>query len=59
MSRSIVHNWIKTACGRAKYEELASRSGLPARLRLIIFIFLAAIRDLNLPNPDQLKESDS
>ena len=43
------HNWIKTECGRAKYAELAGRSGAGARLRLAWFVLIAAIRDWPLP----------
>jgi hypothetical protein len=39
------YRWIKTACGRAKYSELAGRSGTAARLRLAWFVLIAAIRD--------------
>ncbi len=59
MSEPKIFSWIKSTCGRAKYEELASRAGLTARLRLSWFVFFAALRDLNLPNPDQLSKSDS
>lgn len=43
--------WIKTDCGRAKYAELASRPGAPARLRLAWFVLIAALRDWRLPDP--------
>jgi len=43
------HRWIKTECGRAKYAELAGRSGASARLRLAWFVVIAAIRDWRLP----------
>jgi len=49
----IVFRWIKTECGRSKYLELASRKGIPARLRLSWFVLIAAIRDLRLTQ-DQL-----
>jgi len=41
--------WIKTDCGRAKYQELAARSGALARLRLAWFVAIAALRDWPLP----------
>jgi hypothetical protein len=47
-----LHRWIKTACGRAKYAELAQRPGPLARLRLLWFVLIAALRDWPLPNPD-------
>jgi len=43
--------WIRTPCGRAKYLVLASRPGLPARLRLGWFVLIAALRDLGQPLP--------
>ncbi|NDC34092.1 MAG: hypothetical protein EBZ51_01570 [Synechococcaceae bacterium WB9_2_112] len=45
--------WIKTDCGRARYTELAGRTGLAASLRLGWFVMVAALRDWPLPNPDQ------
>lgn len=48
-----IHRWIKTECGRAKYNELAGRHGALARLRLAWFVAIAALRDWPLPNPDQ------
>ncbi|MBE9154324.1 MULTISPECIES: hypothetical protein [unclassified Cyanobium] len=41
--------WIKTDCGRARYAELASRSGPLAWVRLGWFVLIAAIRDWRLP----------
>ena len=49
-----MHRWIKTACGRAKYAELAARPGVLARLRLAWFVAIAALRDWRLNSPDQL-----
>jgi hypothetical protein len=43
------YRWIKTECGRAKYEQLAARAGLLARLRLAWFVLIAALRDWQLP----------
>lgn len=43
--------WIRTPCGRAKYQQLAARTGLPARLRLGWFVLIAALRDLGQPVP--------
>lgn len=40
---------IRSDCGRAKYQELAARPGLLARLRLAWFVLIAVIRDRNLP----------
>jgi hypothetical protein len=44
--------WIRTDCGRAKYQELAARPGWLARLRLAWFVLIAALRDLRLPRPE-------
>ena len=57
MQQSAIHRWIKTECGRAKYAELSARTGLPARLRLLWFVLIAALRDW--PLPDQPESSDS
>jgi len=46
----VVHRWIKTDCGRAKYAELVARPGLLARLRLGWFVAIAALRDWPLPD---------
>jgi hypothetical protein len=51
MADPVVFRWIKTDCGRAKFAELASRSGVLARLRLGWFVLIAAIRDWRLPRP--------
>ncbi|MDP4707270.1 MAG: hypothetical protein NWR94_03555 [Cyanobium sp. MAG_237] len=42
------YRWIKTECGRAKYDQLAAHQGFLARLRLAWFVLIAAIRDLQL-----------
>jgi len=55
----VLHRWIKTDCGRAKLAELQRRAGFPARLRLIWFVVIAALRDWPLPNPDQSDDSTS
>ena len=52
MGRPAAYRWIKTDCGRASYTELASRSGVLARLRLAWFVLIAALRDWPLPDPD-------
>ena len=44
---------IKTACGQAKYQELAAHSGWLARLRLAWFVAIAALRDWRLPNDNE------
>ncbi len=59
MTHSTINYWIKTACGRAKYAELQSRQGIFARIRLIWFVIIAALRDWNLSNPDQSEGLDS
>ncbi len=48
-----IHRWIKTECGRAKYAELAQRSGVLAQLRLAWFVLIAALRDWPLPPPPE------
>ncbi|KGG25343.1 MULTISPECIES: hypothetical protein [unclassified Prochlorococcus] len=58
MTQANIKSWIKTACGRAKYADLAQRTGVLARLRLSWFVFIAALRDWRLKNPDQLDSSE-
>jgi len=48
------YRWIKTECGRAKYDQLAAKSSLFASLRLAWFVLIAAIRDWRLPPPAHL-----
>jgi hypothetical protein len=47
----LAHRWIKTACGRAKYAELAQRPGPLAWIRLLWFVLIAGLRDWPLPAP--------
>ena len=53
MSEKTINRWIKTDCGRAKYNTLAAKPGALAKIRLAWFVLIAAIRDTPLPNPDQ------
>jgi len=55
--RPLIHRWIKTECGRAKYAELSNRTGFQAKARLSWFVVLAALRDWRLPDPDQTSGS--
>ncbi len=50
---------IKTECGRAKYSVLASKSGVLAQIRLIWFVFFAAIKDWNIPQPESKATQES
>lgn len=45
--------WIKTDCGRAKYNELATRSGVTAKLRLGWFVLIASLRDIPIKNEEK------
>ncbi len=54
-----INSLIKTPCGRAKHSQLASKKGFLAMLRLYWFIVFATLKDWNIPNPDQLEESNS
>lgn len=47
-----IYRWIKTECGRAKYDELAARPGGLARLRLIWFVLIASLRDSRVRAPE-------
>ncbi|NDG71447.1 MAG: hypothetical protein EBY32_09115 [Proteobacteria bacterium] len=51
MDQPAAYRWIKSECGRAKYKELAARSGLAAQIRLTWFVGIAALRDWRLPKP--------
>jgi hypothetical protein len=51
MDQPASYRWIKSECGRAKYKELAARSGLAAQIRLTWFVGIAALRDWRLPKP--------
>jgi hypothetical protein len=46
-----IARWIKTECGRAKYQMLAERGGFWAQWRLWWFVCIAALRDWRLPSP--------
>ena len=52
MNQLSIFSFIKTECGRAKYEELASKKGIFNRIRLYWFIIFAAIEDWNLKAKD-------
>jgi hypothetical protein len=52
MERPAAYRWIKTACGRAKYDALAARPGGWGRLRLGWFVLIAAIRDWGVEDSD-------
>ena len=53
MDNTGIERWIKTDCGRAKYSELALRTGFVAKLRLGWFVLIAVLRDLPINNNDQ------
>jgi len=50
MSQPAVYRWIKTECGRAKFADLAARTGPLAKLRLAWFVLIGALRDWPLPD---------
>ena len=47
MDQDLIFSLIKTDCGRAKYEMLASKKGIFNRIRLYWFIIFATIKDWN------------
>ncbi len=49
-----IARWVKTECGRAKYQRLAGHSVPLARLRLWWFVLIAALRDWRLPVPPEV-----
>ena len=50
--------WIKSPCGRRKYEELNLKKSFLARVRLYWFVLIASLRDLNLELEDQAEGSE-
>ena len=48
MDKLSIFSFIKTECGREKYEMLASKKGIFNRIRLYWFIIFATIQDWNL-----------
>ncbi len=48
MMKKTIFKYIKTPCGQAKYIELEANKTLPGRFRLLWFILIASIRDLNI-----------
>ena len=52
MDKNPIFSLIKTECGRAKYEMLASKKGILNHIRLYWFIFFAAIEDWNIKVED-------
>ena len=48
MNKLSIFSLIKTECGRAKYEMLASKKGIYNRIRLYWFIIFAMIEDWSL-----------
>ena len=52
MTKPIIFAVIKTECGRLKYNELASKKGFFARVRLYWFVIFAAIQDWSIQNYD-------
>ena len=59
MNQKRAFTYIKTACGRAKYVELAAHTGLLSQLRLFWFVFFASLRDWNANQPNQNVDSAS
>ena len=52
MDKNLIFSLIKTECGRAKYEMLASKKGVLNHIRLYWFIFFAAIEDWKIKVED-------
>ena len=48
MTKKTVFNFIKTACGHAKYNELKANKTIIGKFRLLWFILIASIRDWNI-----------
>ena len=43
MTKRSIDSWIKTPCGRAKYAELKSKTGVFSQIRLYWFVIFAAL----------------
>ena len=56
MDKNPIFSFIKTECGRAKYEMLASKKGFLNRIRLYWFIIFATIEDWNIKAKDHSKD---
>ena len=52
MNKPLIYSFIKTPCGRAKYNEIASRKNLISKIRLIFFILIATIKDWQIKDLD-------
>ena len=52
MEKNPIFSLIKSECGRAKYEMLASKKGIFNRIRLYWFILFATIEDWNFKADD-------
>ena len=59
MDKNPIFSLIKTECGRAKYEMLASKTGILNRIRLYWFILFATIKDWNLKADYSSKDLES
>ena len=54
-----IQNLIKTSCGLEKYEKLAKKEGIIAKLRLAWFIVFATMKDWNIKSKDYVEKSES
>ena len=52
MNSPRIFSFIKTPCGRAKYNELASKKGIIAKFRLLWFILIASAKDWPISSSD-------
>ena len=59
MNKLKINSFIKTECGRIKYDQLSNKTGHFAKLRLFWFILVATIRDLNITSQDSSQDSNS
>ena len=48
MKNKIIYKFIKTECGREKYENLILNKTLFGKLRLYWFVFFATLKDINI-----------
>ncbi len=52
MKKPKIYSFIKTPCGRAKFQELSSQTSLVSKIRLGWFILIATIKDWGMQEID-------
>ena len=50
MKNTFIYQFIKSDCGRDKYQKLNMDKSFYGRIRILWFIIFASIRDINIKN---------